>query len=229
MNAPRVLVIDDEAPIRRFLKISLEADGFEYLEAGSGQQGLSVAASQRPALIILDLGLPDMDGLSVLKRIREWTDTPVIILTVKDAETEKVALLDAGADDYLTKPFSVPELIARIRAALRHAQPHETDIVFRHGDIVIDLTKRSVTRKGQAVRLTATEYALLRLLVKNAGRVVTQSLLLKEVWGPHAVEQSQYLRVFVAQLRKKLEEDPSRPRLITTEPGVGYRLAAGQA
>lgn len=228
MSAPRILVIDDETPIRRFLKISLEAEGFGYLEAESGQEGLAVAASQRPDLIVLDLGLPDLDGLTILRRIREWSAVPVIILTVKDSETDKVALLDAGADDYLTKPFSVPELIARIRVALRHAQPQDADAVIRSGDVVIDLAKRSVTKRGAAVKLTATEYALLRLLAKNAGRVVTQPHLLREVWGPHATEQSQYLRVFIAQLRKKLESDPARPRLILTEPAVGYRMAAGE-
>ena len=224
MTAPRILVIDDEAPIRRFLKISLEAEGFAYLEAASGQEGLALAASQRPDLIILDLGLPDLDGMTILKRVREWSALPVIILTVKNSETDKVALLDSGADDYLTKPFSVPELLARIRVALRHAQPQDADAVIRNGDVVIDLATRSVTRQGSPVKLTATEYALLRLLAKNAGRVVTQPYLLKEVWGPHAAEQSQYLRVFIAQLRKKLEKDPSRPQIILTEPAVGYRF-----
>jgi two-component system KDP operon response regulator KdpE len=225
MNPAKILVIDDEAAIRRFLKISLEADGFAYLEASSGQEGLAMAASHRPDLIVLDLGLPDLDGLTILKRIREWSGAPVIILTVKDAERDKVSLLDAGADDYLTKPFSVPELIARIRVALRHSQPQDSDTPFRSGTIEVDLAKRTVARDGLPVKLTATEYDLLRLLVKNAGRVLTQTQLLKEVWGPQAVEQTQYLRVFIGQLRKKLEVDPSRPRLILTEPGIGYRLS----
>ncbi len=224
MTTPRILVIDDEAPIRRFLKISLEAEGFGYLEASNGQEGLALAASQRPDLIVLDLGLPDLDGMTILKRVREWSALPIIILTVKNSETDKVALLDSGADDYLTKPFSVPELIARIRVALRHAQPQDADAVIRSGEIVIDLSNRLVTRQGSPIKLTATEYALLRILAKNAGRVVTQTHLLKEVWGPHAAEQSQYLRVFIAQLRKKLENDPSRPQIILTEPAVGYRL-----
>ena len=225
MNPAKILVIDDEAAIRRFLKISLEADGFAYLEAGNGHEGLALAASHRPDLIVLDLGLPDLDGLTILKRIREWSGVPVIILTVKDAERDKVSLLDAGADDYLTKPFSVPELIARIRVALRHAQPQDADAVFRSGTLEIDLTKRTVTRDGALVKLTATEYALLRLLVKSPGRVLTQTQLLREVWGPGSIEQTQYLRVFIGHLRKKLEVDPSRPRLILTEPGVGYRLS----
>jgi two-component system KDP operon response regulator KdpE len=226
MSQGKILVIDDEAPIRRFLKISLEAEGYDYLEAESGQQGLTMAASHRPDLIVLDLGLPDLDGLTILKRVREWSGMPIIILTVKDAESEKVTLLDAGADDYLTKPFSVPELIARIRVALRHAQPQDPDVVHTFGSIEVDLPKRIVTRDGAPVKLTATEYAILRILVKNAGRVVTQSHLLKEIWGQHAVEQTQYLRVYIGQLRKKLESDPSRPKLILTEPGVGYRLSA---
>jgi len=225
VNPAKILVIDDEAAIRRFLKISLEADGFAYLEAGNGHEGLALAASHRPDLIVLDLGLPDLDGLTILKRIREWSGVPVIILTVKDAERDKVSLLDAGADDYLTKPFSVPELIARIRVALRHAQPQDADAVFRSGTLEIDLTKRTVTRDGALVKLTATEYALLRLLVKSPGRVLTQTQLLREVWGPGSIEQTQYLRVFIGHLRKKLEVDPSRPRLILTEPGVGYRLS----
>ena len=162
--------------------------------------------------------------MTILKRVREWSALPIIILTVKNSETDKVALLDSGADDYLTKPFSVPELIARIRVALRHAQPQDADAVIRSGEIVIDLSNRLVTRQGSPIKLTATEYALLRILAKNAGRVVTQTHLLKEVWGPHAAEQSQYLRVFIAQLRKKLENDPSRPQIILTEPAVGYRL-----
>ncbi len=224
MSGARILVIDDEIPIRRLLKLSLEAEGYTLLEASGGQEGLVTASTQRPDLIILDLSLPDLDGLAVLKRLREWSTIPTIVLTVKDSDKDKVALLDAGADDYLTKPFSVPELLARIRAALRHTQPAEMTAVFQSGQLEMDLSARTVTVNGQPVKLTATEYNILRLLVRYAGKVVTQNHLLKEIWGPHAAEQTQYLRVYIGQLRKKLEKDPSRPELILTEPGVGYRL-----
>ena len=182
------------------------------------------AAAQRPELIVLDLGLPDMDGAVFLKRLREWSTIPVIVLTVKDSETDKVALLDAGADDYLTKPFGVPELLARIRVSLRHSLQETSEPIFRSGDLEVDLTDRTVKMRGEPIRLTATEYELLRILVRHAGKVVTQRQLLKEVWGPHAVEESQYLRVFIGQLRKKLERQPAQPELIQTEAGVGYRL-----
>ncbi|MFZ1684168.1 MAG: response regulator [Candidatus Zixiibacteriota bacterium] len=224
MTGAKILVVDDEVAIRRFLKISLEAEGHAYLEADSGQAGLVAAATQRPALIILDLGLPDMDGLMFLTRLREWSTIPVVVLTVKDSESDKVALLDAGADDYLTKPFSVPELLARIRVTLRHSSLEEAEPIFRSHDLEVDLADRTVKVGGTVVKLTATEYEILRILVRHAGRVVTQRQLLKEVWGPHAVEESQYLRVFIAQLRKKLERHPSQPELIQTEAGVGYRL-----
>lgn len=224
MNGIRILIIDDELAIRRFLKIILEAEGHTYLEAPSGKDGLVAAATQRPDLIILDLGLPDLDGLVVLQRLREWSSVPVIVLTVRDAEIDKVALLDAGADDYLTKPFSVPELLARIRVAQRHGQPMVSEPVFRSGDLEVDLADRTVTVRGKIVRLTATEYEILRILVQHAGKVVTQRQLLKTVWGPYAVDESQYLRVYIGQLRKKVEHNPSRPELIQTEPGVGYRL-----
>lgn len=224
MTGIRILIIDDEKAIRRLLKISLEAEKYTLLEASEGKEGLVVASTQRPDLIILDLGLPDIDGLAVLKGLREWSTIPIIVLTVKDSDIDKVALLDAGADDYLTKPFSVPELLARIRAALRHAQPSEMQPVFRSGDLEVDLSSRTVSLLGSPVKLTATEYSILRLLVHHAGRAITQGHLLKEIWGPHATEQTQYLRVYIGQLRKKLEKDPSRPVLILTEPGVGYRL-----
>jgi two-component system, OmpR family, KDP operon response regulator KdpE len=224
MTGVRILVIDDELAIRRFLKISLEAEGHTYIEAGTGQDGLVAAATQRPELIILDLGLPDMDGSVVLKRLREWSPVPVIVLTVNDSETDKVALLDAGADDYLTKPFGVPELLARLRVALRHKQSAVAEPVLRTADLQIDFTDRTVSIRGELVRLTATEYELLRILAQHAGKVVTQRQLLRDIWGPQAVDQSQYLRVYIAQLRKKLERDPSSPDLIITEPGVGYRL-----
>ncbi len=224
MSGVRILVIDDELAIRRLLKISLEAEGHIYIEAGTGQDGLVAAATQRPDIVILDLGLPDMDGSVVLNRLREWSSVPVIVLTVKDSETDKVALLDAGADDYLTKPFGVPELLARLRVALRHKQSAVAEPVLRTADLQIDFTDRTVSIRGEPIRLTATEYELLRILAQHAGKVVTQRQLLKEIWGPQAVDQSQYLRVYIAQLRKKLERDPSNPDLLITEPGVGYRL-----
>jgi two-component system KDP operon response regulator KdpE len=226
MSGTRILVLDDEASIRRLLKISLESEGYTLLEASAGKEGLVTASTQRPDLIILDLGLPDIDGLTVLKRLREWSTIPVIVLTVKDSDIDKVTLLDAGADDYLTKPFSVPELLARIRAALRHTRPSDMEAVFHSGHLEVDLSSRRVSLAGKPVRLTATEYDILRLLVRYAGKVVTQGHLLKEIWGPHSSEQTQYLRVYIGQLRKKLERDPSRPELILTEPGVGYRLIA---
>jgi two-component system KDP operon response regulator KdpE len=196
-----------------------------YLEAASGQEGLVAASNGRPEVIILDLGLPDLDGLAVLRRLREWSPVPVIVLTVKDAETDKVALLDAGADDYVTKPFSVPELLARIRVALRHKLPQDGKPTFRSGPLAVDLASRTVQVRGETVKLTATEYEILRLLIQHAGKVVTQRQMLREIWGPHAVEQTQYLRVYIGQLRKKIESDPSRPHLVLTEPAVGYRLA----
>ncbi len=226
MTGSRVLVIDDETAIRRLLRISLEAEGYTLLEASEGKEGLVMASTQRPDLIILDLGLPDIDGLTVLKRLREWLTIPVIVLTVKDSDIDKVALLDAGADDYLTKPFSVLELSARIRAALRHTQPAEMQAIFCSGHLEVDLSARIVSISGKPVKLTVTEYDILRILVRYAGKVVTQGHLLREIWGPHASEQTQYLRVYIGQLRKKLEKDPSRPELILTEPGVGYRLMA---
>jgi two-component system KDP operon response regulator KdpE len=223
MNPKRILVIDDEAAIRRLLKVSLEGDGYRILEAQSGGEGIQLAANQRPDLILLDLTLPDCDGLTVLNRLREWSQTPVIVLTVRDREHDKIALLDAGADDYVTKPFSPPELLARIRAALRHPAGESPSSVTT-GPLHIDMAAREIRVHGKEQHLTATEYELLRLLALNIGKVVTQQHLLSQVWGPHAVQQTHYLRVHVGQLRKKIEDDPSRPRLLMTEPGVGYRL-----
>jgi two-component system KDP operon response regulator KdpE len=219
-----VLIIDDELSIRRFLRISLETNGYRAFEAESGQEGLTKAAQVRPEVIILDMNLPDMEGIEVLLRLREWTHVPVIILSVRDADRDKVAALDAGADDYLTKPFSTEELLARMRVARRHAQPSAADPVLTFGDVQIDLARRSVTRAGEVVKLTPTEYALLRLLAQYAGRVLTHRQILKEVWGPQYVEETHYLRVYFAQLRQKLEANPALPKLILTEPGVGYRL-----
>jgi len=225
-HKPAVLVIDDEVQIRRLLRVTLEANGYRVLEAATGSDGIVEAAQRRPDAIVLDLGLPDLDGVTVLKRLREWSRVPVLILTVRDAEDEKVAALDSGADDYVTKPFSTVELLARLRVALRHAQPQPENAVFRSGDLEVDLSSRRVTVRGKEVKLTPTEYSFLRLLVRNAGRVVTQRQILTEVWGPNAVEQTHYLRVYAAHLREKLEADPARPELILTEPGVGYRLTA---
>lgn len=221
----KILIVDDDAAIRRLLKVSLKSQGYVVIEAVNGQEGIQQAAMVNPELIILDLGLPDMDGLLVLKSLREWTKVPVIVLTVRDAETDKVALLDAGANDYLTKPFSVPELLARIRAALRTIQSNEGSSVFKNGDLEIDFAGHIVKVRDKVVKLTSTEYKLLSLLTQNAGKLLTQKQLLKEVWGIAAIERSHYLRVYIAQLRHKLEEDPSRPSLIITEPGVGYRLS----
>ncbi len=218
------LIVDDEPQIRRFLRISLEANGYRVHEAKTGQEAIAAAAQSRPDVIILDMNLPDLSGLEVLSHLREWTHTPVIILSVRDADRDKVAALDAGADDYLTKPFSMAELMARLRVARRRAQPEPERSIYTFGNVQIDLARRVVTRSNEAVKLTPTEYALLRLLVQHSGRVLTHRQILKEVWGPEYVDETHYLRVYFAQLRQKLEEDPALPRLIVTEPGVGYRL-----
>jgi two-component system, OmpR family, KDP operon response regulator KdpE len=221
---PSALIIDDEVQIRRLLRVNLEANGYRVLEAATGQEGIAQAAQWRPEVVILDLGLPDMDGVTVLKRLREWSRVPVVVLSVRDREEDKVAALDNGADDYVTKPFSTGELLARLRVAQRHAQPAGEVSVFRAGQLEVDLTARLVKLQGREVRLTATEYALLRLFIQHAGKVLTHRQLLREVWGPNAVEQTHYLRVYIAHLREKLEAEPARPRLIVTEPGIGYRL-----
>jgi two-component system, OmpR family, KDP operon response regulator KdpE len=223
-NKPSVLIIDDELQIRRLLRVNLEAAGYRVLEATTGQEGITQAAQGRPDVVILDLGLPDMDGVTVLKRLREWSRVPVVVLSVRDREEDKVAALDNGADDYVMKPFSTGELLARLRVAQRHAQPGAAVSVFRAGQLEVDLTARLVRLKDQEVRLTATEYSLLRLFIHHAGKVLTHRHILREVWGPNAVEHTHYLRVYIAHLREKLEADPARPRLIVTEPGVGYRL-----
>lgn len=226
-QAALALVIDDEPQIRRLLTISLEADGYRVLTAATGNEGLVLAAQHRPEIILLDLGLPDLGGLEVLQRLREWTQTPVVILTVQDAEAEKVAALDGGADDYVTKPFNTGELLARLRAARRHSdKSRPAEPVFQCGDLVVDLVARRVTRKGQPVKLTATEYALLRLFIQHAGKVLTHRQILREVWGPTHEEHTHYLRVYLAHLREKLEKNPANPSLLLTESGVGYRLVA---
>lgn len=221
---PLVLVVDDEPQIRRLLIVTLEANGFRVLAAENGNQALTLAAQHRPAIVVLDLGLSDLPGQEVLRRLREWTNVPVVILSVQDDEMGKVAALDSGADDYVTKPFNTAELLARLRVALRHAARPEGDTAFHSGHLVVDLASRRVTVRGTEVSLTVTEYNLLRLLVRHAGKVLTHRQLLTEVWGPSAVEQTHYLRVYVAHLREKLEADPAAPKLILTEPGVGYRL-----
>jgi len=222
-----VLIIDDETQIRRLLRVTLEANGYRVHEAANGQDGLAQAAQWNPDVIILDLGLPDMGGLTVLGRLREWSRAPVLVLSVQEGDVDKVSALDNGADDYMTKPFSTVELLARLRVVRRRAQPVEENAVFRSGDLELDLAARVVRRKGQEVKMTPTEYSLLRLLARNAGKVVTHRQLLKDVWGPAYGDQTHYLRVYMAHLREKLETDPGRPELLITEPGVGYRLVAG--
>lgn len=221
----KILVIDDEKAIRRFMDASLGAKGYEVLLAKTGQEGLKAAEESHPDIIVLDLNLPDKDGLDVLKGIREFSKVPVIILTVKNSDTDKEQLLDAGADDYLVKPFSLTELLARIRVALRHSLNLQEDTVFKHGALEIDFARRQARVDGEEVHLSVTEFNLLKALVAHAGKIVTQSHLLSEIWGPHAVEQSHYLRIYVSQLRRKLEErHPALRGFILTEPGVGYRI-----
>jgi two-component system, OmpR family, KDP operon response regulator KdpE len=222
------LVIDDEVQMRRLLGIVLAANGYKVIEAATGQEGLVQVATRRPDVVILDLGLPDLDGVAVLKRLREWSRVPVVVLSVRESDEDKIAALDNGADDYVTKPFSTAELLARLRTARRHAQPAEAPLVFRAGELEVDLVGRRVTVKGREVRLTATEYSFLRLLVHFPGKVLTHRQILTEVWGPNATEHTHYLRVYMARLREKLEPVPSRPALLLTEPGIGYRLATAE-
>ncbi len=221
---PRILVIDDEPQIRRFLRNGLSGHGYQILEAATGNAGMDQVATGKPDVVILDLGLPDIDGLEVIRHLREWSRVPIIILSAREHEQDKIAALDAGADDYLTKPFGVGELIARIRVALRHVAPDSEEPVFKTGDLKVDLARRLVTVADQEVRLTPTEYELIKFLVAHAGKVVTHQQLLRGVWGPEYQNESHYVRVYVGQLRHKIESDPARPRYILTEPGVGYRL-----
>ena len=225
-TAPRqaVLVIDDEVQIRRLLRITLEAAGYSVVEADTGRFGLDEAARRQPDAIVLDLGLPDMGGLEVLRQLREWSRVPVLVLTVIAGEPEKVAALDAGADDYLTKPFGAAELTARLRAILRRAPGENEPSVIVFGDIEMDLAARLVRRRGNEVRLTAKEYAMLRLLVMHRGKVVTHGQMLRELWGPKAEGNTHYLRVHMTHIRQKLEAEPHRPRHLKTESGIGYRL-----
>jgi len=228
-NKPLVLIIDDEPQIRRLLVATLEVSGFRVLAAASGQEGLVLATQHRPAVVILDLGLPDLSGQEVLRRLRDWSNMPVVILSVQDDEAGKVAALNAGADDYVTKPFNSAELLARLRVALRHASKQEEAAVFQVGNLVVDLATRRVTVKGREVKLTVKEYDLLRLLVRHAGKVLTHRQILREVWGPGHDAHNLYLRVYVARLREKIEADAARPEFIITEPAVGYRFDVSSA
>jgi two-component system KDP operon response regulator KdpE len=223
---PTVLLVEDEAQMRRFLRASLGASGFKLVEATTMAEGLSLATSHNPELVLMDLGLPDGDGVTLTRRLREWTRVPIIVLSAQGREASKVEALDAGADDYLTKPFGVNELLARMRVALRHASRTEgADVpVRRFGELTIDAARRVVRVGDGEVHLTPHEYRLLALMAQHAGKVLTHAFILKEVWGPGHAEQTHYLRVYMAQLRRKLEADPARPRLLMTEPGVGYRL-----
>jgi two-component system KDP operon response regulator KdpE len=220
-----ILVIDDEIQIRRLLQITLEAAGFKVHLAASGEEGIRQAAMVRPEIIILDLGLQDADGIDVLKKLRVWVEIPILILSVRASEQDIVAALDAGADDYLTKPFRTGELLARVRAALRHRQLTEEGTAFTSGSLFVDLAARVVKKKGEVIKLTPTEYALLALFVRNTGKVLTHRYILQQIWGPTFEEETQYSRVYVAQLRKKLEDNPNTPKLFVTESGIGYRLA----
>ena len=227
MPEPVVVLIKDEAPIRRFLRATLTAQGYRLHEATNGADGLVEVASRQPDVVIVDLGLPDMDGLQVIRRLREWSAVPVIVLSARGLERDKVTALDAGADDYVSKPFSAGELLARIRVALRHAAgaTHEgSEAAFKVGELHVDLLRRHVTVGAAEVRLTPIEYKLLSTLVHHAGKVVTHQQLLREVWGPSHEDQAHYVRVYMAHLRHKLEVEPARPRYLLTEPGVGYRL-----
>jgi two-component system KDP operon response regulator KdpE len=220
-----VLIVDDERPIRRFLRASLSSHGFEVLEAENGQEAFTLLTSRHPDLVILDLSLPDMDGVDILKRFREWSDTPVIILSVRDNEEEKIKALDAGADDYLTKPFSVGELSARIRSALRHSlKAGDLPSTFQVEDLKLDFVRRQLFRGGEEVSLTPTEYEILKYLIRNAGKVVTHHMLLREVWGIGYENDPHLVRVNISNLRHKIEKDPAQPRFILTESGVGYRF-----
>ncbi|HTJ83550.1 MAG TPA: response regulator [Polyangiaceae bacterium] len=225
-DGPLVLVVDDEPQLRRFLRASLVAQGYRLLEAGTAGEAVRLATSHNPDIVLLDLGLPDGDGIDLTRRMREWTKIPIIVLSARGRETDKVAALDAGADDYVTKPFGLNELLARMRVALRHASSlgTETPAVLELGEVVVDLAKRIVTRGDEEIHLTPTEYKLLVFLAKNAGRVLTHRAILIEVWGPAYASQTHYVRVHMAELRKKIERDPARPVLLLTEPGVGYRM-----
>ena len=226
-NKLRVLVVDDEQPIRRFLRVTLTSQGYTVFEAATGQEALSGAVSYKPDIIILDLGLPDIDGVDVTRLLRQQAQIPVIVLSVRGSESDKVAALDAGADDYLTKPFGTGELMARMRAALRRLNQPSGDPVFANGDLKVDLSRRLVMMAGRDIQLTPTEYELIRVFVMHAGKVLTHNQLLREVWGAGYEQELHILHVNISNLRHKIEPDPARPQYIITEPGVGYRLRAG--
>ena len=228
MPDPIVVLIEDEPQIRRFLRATLSGHGYHLFEAATGADGLVEVGSRQPDVIIIDLGLPDMDGVDVIRRLREWTAAPIIVLSARGQERDKVTALDAGADDYVSKPFGASELVARIRVALRHTAgaSHEADeAAFKVGELQVDRLRRHVSLGGTEVRLTPTEYKLLTTLIRHAGKVVTHQQLLREVWGPAHTDQAHYVRIYMAHLRHKLEAEPARPRYLLTEPGVGYRLA----
>jgi two-component system KDP operon response regulator KdpE len=225
-----ILVVEDDPQIRRFLRATLAAEGYRFQEAVTAEEALTLAAAHHPDLVLLDLGLPDRDGLDVISQVRQWSQAPILVLSARGQETDKIAALDLGADDYVAKPFAVGELLARIRAALRRSSAMVGDFpgtVFQFGRVEVDLDKRVVKVEGKEVHLTPNEYKMLQVLIKNSGKVLTQRQLLSEVWGPNSTEQAQYLRVYIAQLRRKLESDPARPKHLQTEPGVGYRLVTG--
>jgi two-component system KDP operon response regulator KdpE len=224
MGKETILVIDDEVQIRRFLKIGLESQGFAVCEAGSGEEGMTQTVMKKPDIILLDLNLPDANGIDVLKKLREWYTAPVIVLTVRESEQDKVDLLDNGADDYITKPFNMGELLARIRAILRRTKQEHEEPVFNFRGISIDFSKRIVSINGDAVKFTPLEYELLKLFAKNPGKVLTHKQIMREIWGPGMESETNYLRVYIAAIRKKIESDPSRPKILVTEPAVGYRL-----
>ncbi len=228
MSGPKVLIVDDEPQIRRFLRASLQAHDYDVIEAENGKEAVKACTVQKPDLVILDLGLPDIDGLDVLKTIREWSKVPVIVLSIRSDDQDKIGALDRGANDYVTKPFSMGELLARMRVALRQGRGDaDAGPVVVAGDIAIDLAKRLVTFAGQPIKLSRKEYDLLRILAAHPGKVITHQQLLQEVWGPAYVEETQYLRVYIGQLRQKLERNPAEPQRLITEPGVGYRLQVG--
>lgn len=225
-SAGTILIVDDEVQIRRLLEITLSASGYKISEAATAKEALTLAATVHPVVVILDLGLPDMDGLVVIKKLREWYQKPIIILSVRNSEEDIITALDNGANDYLSKPFRTGELLARLRVAIRQGQDASDNACLTFGSLSVDIANHMVRKNNELIKLTSTEYSLLALLAKNEGRVLTHQYILKEVWGMGYIEQTQYLRVFVAQLRKKIEDDPSKPTLLNTESGIGYRFGS---